>query len=379
MVINQDFVSKLKTPLIYLVLVIVYNWIFSTVYLGDVGTMIELARNNEINEWQMLGGYLIGKFSLIFSDPRDGLFLINISFWVLSLTLFHEILSKYIDSSVAVFVIVLCSPLFIFSNIIYKESFPIFFFLLAFTSTGWLSPIVNSILRVNLFIESLLVYISLFYKEKKWLILISIFLSGIVFVSQLYIYNSKNGVINTVLDSYVIGIDIQTNDNVSLELKTYYQECREFEQLYNKGLILSPNLDDSNRLGEKLSQLSMEESTGLIMHMAKKAECVLVNHNRFFLIPSATYRIGSTVRDYVMIAITQLNPFFRPLVGLIFLLIPGVLPRLTRFVLVCGLFATIFMHTNPEARYFFPFILAGMINMASKLNSCILKFKTNIK
>jgi hypothetical protein len=160
---------------------------------------------------------------------------------------------------------------------------------------------------------------------------------------------------------------------VDLELKMYYQECREFEQLYNKGLINLPNLDDSQSLAKDLSQLALSESVGLVKHLLKKAECVLINHNRYFLLPSATYRTGSTVRDYVMIVATQLNPFFRPLVGFLFLLVAGTLPFLTRVVLIGGMFATIFMHTNPEARYFFPFILAGMINMASYFDLIIKK------
>jgi hypothetical protein len=376
---NLNDFSNVKVFIIYLFFVLAYNAIFTTVYLGDVDTMVELAKNNEINEWQMVGGYLVGKFSLLFLHPRDGLFLLNTLFWVMALTLYHKILSAYIESGVVILLLTLWSPLFIFSNIIYKESFPIFFFLLAFTTNGWMSPIFNSVLRVNLFLESLLVYISLFYKEKKWLILVSVILSSTVFISQVNIYNSKNGVINTVLHSYIVGIKIQTDNQISDELKVYYQECREFEQLYNNGLVAQPSLDDTALLNLELRSLALNESLGLFKHLLKKAECVLVNHNRYFLLPSATYRIGSTVRDYIMIVATQLNPFFRPLIGLIFLLIPGTLPLITRMFLVGGLFATIFMHTNPEARYFIPFVLAGVINVAIHIDSLAKGFAKKVK
>jgi len=75
----------------------------------------------------MVGGYLICRFALLFSGAKNRLFLTNILFWVLSLTLFHEIMSRYIESAIAVFIISLCTPLFIYSNVVCKESFPIFF------------------------------------------------------------------------------------------------------------------------------------------------------------------------------------------------------------------------------------------------------------
>jgi hypothetical protein len=365
---NKKYSDNVKLFFTYLGIIIFYNAIFESVYLGDTNTMFELAKKNEINEWQMLGGFLIGRFSLMFRQPTHGLLIINVFFWVCSATLLHLILSTHIKSKSTVFFLVIFSPLVIFSNIIYKESIAIYFFILVFTRYGWISPICSSVLRVNLFIESILVWASFNYKQNKWRMLIPILVSLTVFVVQLNLYNTKNGVINTVLDSYIIGVKIQTEQITGKELKRYYGECREFEQLYVSGTLPQPTKGDTNRLKAEIKNLILNESVGVIKHLMKKLECTFFNHNRYFLLPSATYRIGSKIRDNLTIALTQLNPLFRPLVGLIFLLIPGTMTLVTRLILIAGLLFTSLMHTNPEARYFFPFIIAGIINMAKKIN-----------
>ncbi len=368
---NQQLQNLTKLFVFYTILVIIYNTIFTSVYLGDIESLVALAKLDQINEWQMLGGYLLGKFAILFSDPKTGLYISNILFWILSLVLFHHILSRYIRSTKVIISICLISPLFIFSNIIYKESFPIFFFLLAFTSIGWISPIFNSVLRINLFIETILIYISLNYKTSTKFILTSIVISFGIFYFQTTLYTQKNGVMNTVIDSYLTGIKINSTDKELLptKLTTHYNECREFEQLYVTGILPQPHVDDTKILMMQLINSAPQQPIALAKHLGKKIECAFINKNRFFLLPSATYRIGSKIRDYVMIFITQLNPMFRPLIGLIFLLIPGVLPLFTRIVLIGGFFATVFMHTNPEARYFFPFILAGIINVSIYINN----------
>jgi hypothetical protein len=377
------FLNRYGVFLTYTALVIIYNLIFSSVYLGDTETLISMAAQNEINNWQMLGGYFLGKFSLLFSNPRNGLLVINLLFWILSLFLFHNLLMEKIKSICFVYLLCLLSPIFIFSNIIYKESFPIFFFLLVFTKIGWLSPLVNSILRVNLFIESILVYFSLHYRDKKWIIFFMTFGSLVIFSYQISLYNNeKQNIINTLMDSYIIGTKIQSGElNFNVDLIMDYSECREFEQLYTKKIISIPKVEDTEYLKSKLINLLKTDAYSVAMHMSKKLECVFINHNRYFLLPSATYRIGSEFRDYVMAVFTQLNPFFRPIVGLFLLLISGTLPLITRIFLICGLLSTALMHINPEARYFFPFILAGMLNSAEhmeKLGINIIK-KINIR
>ncbi len=373
---NFRFLKSKYALIISIFLMLVYSHFFGVIYLSDVDVIFKKLELSVIDNWHLLGGYLVAlvSYSLSPENPKVGLLIAHyFSFMLLSILFF-----KYAGNNINALMIFILGPEILFSNIIYKDFFcyPVFYLIL--TRYWSIGPAILSLFKFEWVI---LYYLFLplrnilnpntklenekkFKKNIYFSIVILLLTIGINTASQ----NAKSHIELNLLQTYHYGLKVLRGD-VNEDARVRWLECREFEQeniQYTK--------HDLATALKNLAQDVIAEPTLFVIVVLQKSQCAYINIHRFGLTPSATYGFNGEMIDYLNAGLTQLSPFMKPLFSLIIIICFARKISFSYgiFIFISLSFILPMLRINQEFRYSIPIILIAQFLVCNWISN---KFK----
>lgn len=365
-----------RSSIFSMLLVLLFGQIFGVIFLSDVDVLFKKFELSIIDDWHLLGGYLVSLLSYLLSqtNPRAGLLAIHYASFLIVCFVFFRIVGGG-GFSLMVFCL---GPFVLFSNIVYKDFFCYPIFLLLATNFWFIAPALLCLFKFE--------WVLLFYLLIPFRMLLgdrssrrfreaagaigksslgfSILLLIFFFTINNYLQNSKSYIASDLLQSYEYGLRVLRGGTDSAA-RSRWLECREFEQER-----LEYNKEDLVASVKSLSLAAVEEPGRFVLVGLQKSQCAYLNVFRFGLTPSVTYGFDGELLDYLHAVLTQFSPVMKPLIAACVVILFA--RRISFLYMIIVALLLIFflplLRINQEFRYSIPIILMAQILVCAELN-----------